>query len=116
MSRAAPLLWHIPVSHFSEKARWALAVKGIEYERRAPPPGPHMLIALWLTRGAAKTFPVMQIDGETCGSSDEIIAALERRHPQPRLYPAAPEERARARGRERDVDDGRGPAGRRRGG
>ena len=37
-----PVLWHIPVSHYSEKARWALACKGIEHERRAPPPGrPH---------------------------------------------------------------------------
>ena len=27
--RAKPLLWHIPVSHYSEKARWALAHKQI---------------------------------------------------------------------------------------
>ena len=32
--RAKPVLWHIPVSHYSEKARWALAHKGIEHERR----------------------------------------------------------------------------------
>jgi glutathione S-transferase len=24
-----PLLWHIPLSHFSEKVRWALDYKGI---------------------------------------------------------------------------------------
>ena len=34
-----PVLWHIEVSHYNEKARWALDHKGIEHERRAPPPG-----------------------------------------------------------------------------
>ena len=24
-----PLLWHIPLSHYSEKVRWALDYKGI---------------------------------------------------------------------------------------
>ena len=52
-----PLLWHIPVSHYSEKARWALAHKRIEHERRAPIPGAHMAIALWLTRGQHEDLP-----------------------------------------------------------
>src|SRR5688572_32870272 len=39
----------------SEKARWALAHKGIEHDRKSPIPGAHMLYALWLTRGAHKT-------------------------------------------------------------
>ena len=30
-----PVLWHVPISHYSEKARWALAFKGIEHERAA---------------------------------------------------------------------------------
>ena len=34
-----PTLWHIEISHFNEKARWALDHKGVEYERRAPTPG-----------------------------------------------------------------------------
>ena len=37
-----PTLWHIPVSHYNEKVRWALDWKGIEHERRAPPPPLHM--------------------------------------------------------------------------
>ena len=46
-----PTLWHIPISHYSEKARWALEHKGIEYRKMAPPPGAHMAIAAALTRG-----------------------------------------------------------------
>jgi hypothetical protein len=29
-----PLLWHIPLSHFNEKARWALDYKGIAHRRQ----------------------------------------------------------------------------------
>lgn len=104
-----PVLWHIPVSHFSEKARWALAFKGVEHERRAPVPGVHMLYALWLSRGAVKTFPILQLDGENIAESSEIIAALERRHPEPPLYPADPLERSRALELERYFDDLLGP-------
>ena len=42
MSSEKPVLWHIPISHYSEKARWALACKGVEHERRAPLPGAHI--------------------------------------------------------------------------
>lgn len=104
-----PVLWHIPVSHFSEKARWALAHKGVEHERRAPIPGAHIAIALWLTRGAQKTFPVLQLEGENIGDSTAIIAALERRFPDPPLYPADPGERARALELEEFFDEQLGP-------
>src|SRR5262245_9222949 len=29
-----PLLWHIPLSHYSEKVRWALDYKGIPHRRQ----------------------------------------------------------------------------------
>ena len=42
MSDSLPTLWHIEVSHFSEKARWALAYKGVEHRaQRAAPRRPH---------------------------------------------------------------------------
>jgi glutathione S-transferase len=104
-----PVLWHIVISHFSEKVRWALAYKGIEHQRRAPLPGVHMLYALRLTRGSAKTFPVMRIDGRVIGDSTAIIAALEERQPDPPLYPTAPEERARALALEDWFDEQLGP-------
>ena len=48
MTDSTPVLWHIPVSHYNEKVRWALAYKGIEHERRAPPPGAHIPLAMAL--------------------------------------------------------------------
>ncbi len=78
-----PTLWHIEISHYSEKARWALDYKGIEHQRRAPTPGAHIAVALWLTRGRCKTFPVLQLDGEAIGDTTAIIAALERALPRP---------------------------------
>lgn len=104
-----PVLWHIPVSHYSEKARWALAWKGVEHERRAPVPGAHMAIARWLTRGKSKTFPVLQLDGRSIGDSSEIVAALEERWPEPPLYPADPDERRRALELEEFFDEELGP-------
>ena len=85
-----PVLWHIPVSHYNEKARWALDFKGVRATRKAPPPGAHMVVALWLTRGSGKTFPLLQLDGRAIGDSTEIIAALEARYPNPPLYPSDP--------------------------
>jgi glutathione S-transferase len=104
-----PVLWHIRISHYSEKARWALAYKGVEHERRAPPPGAHMLVALWLTRGSEKTFPVLQLDGRAVGDSTAIIAALEERFPEPPLYPDDPVERRRALDLEEFFDEELGP-------
>jgi glutathione S-transferase len=90
------VLWQIVISHYSETARWALDYTGVEHDRRAPTPGGHMVVALWLTRGRCKTFPVLQLDGEAIGDSTAIIAALERRFPDPPLYPEDPDERRRA--------------------
>ena len=44
-----PVLWHIRISHYSEKVRWALDHEGVAYTGRTPPPGSHMSFALWLT-------------------------------------------------------------------
>jgi glutathione S-transferase len=104
-----PTLWHIPVSHYSEKARWALAWKGVEHERKAPPPGSHMAVALWLTRGGQVTFPILTLDGRNIGDSTAVIAALERRHPEPALYPADPDQRRRALELEDFFDEELGP-------
>ena len=104
-----PVLWHIPVSHFSEKARWALAWKGVEHERRAPLPGAHIPIALWLTRGAQMTFPVLRLDERNIGDSTAIIAALEQRWPDPPLYPEDPQARAHALELEEFFDERLGP-------
>jgi glutathione S-transferase len=109
MSDPLPTLWHIPVSHYSEKARWALAWKKIEHRRRSPLPGTHIPVALWLTRGAHYTLPVLSVDGRRVGDSTAIIAALEERHPAPSLYPADLAERRRALDLEEHFDEQLGP-------
>ena len=104
-----PVLWHIPVSHYNEKARWALDLKGVEHERRAPPPPAHIPVARWLTRGRASTFPLLVLEGQAIADSTAIIAALERRHPDPPLYPEDPAQRARALELEEFFDEELGP-------
>jgi glutathione S-transferase len=109
MSDGRPTLWQLDISHYSEKARWALAHKGVAYRRRSPLPGGHMAVALWLTRGSEKTLPILQLDGRTIGDSTAIVAALEERFPEPALYPADPEQRRRALELEDFFDEELGP-------
>ena len=104
-----PVLWHIPISHYSEKVRWALDYKGIEHERKTPSPPFHMLVALAMTGGRHKTFPVLKLDGKRIGDSTAAIAALEARYPEPSLYPADLEERRRALELEDWFDEQLGP-------
>jgi glutathione S-transferase len=104
---ALPVLWHLKVSHYNEKARWTLDYKGIPHLRRAAMPGRHPAIARRLTGGT--TFPVLVLDGEAIGDSTRIIEALERRYPEPPLYPAEPEARRRALELEDFFDEELGP-------
>ncbi|HYH61830.1 MAG TPA: glutathione S-transferase family protein [Solirubrobacterales bacterium] len=105
-----PVLWHIGVSHYSEKVRWALDWKDVEHERREPPPPIHMGLALWWSRGETKTFPVLELYGERILDSTAIIGALEARYPEPPLYPEDPAERRRALDLEDYFDENLGPA------
>lgn len=109
MAHTEPTLWQLPVSHYSEKARWALAHKNVKHRRRSPLPGSHMVVALALTRGRENTFPILQLDGRTIGDSTAVIAALEQRFPDPPLYPADPEQRRRALELEDFFDEELGP-------
>jgi glutathione S-transferase len=91
---STPVLWHLKVSHYNEKARWALDYKNVPHVRRAAVAGRHQKIAKELTGGS--TLPVLVLDGEAIGDSTRIIETLERRFPEPPLYPADPDERRRA--------------------
>jgi glutathione S-transferase len=109
-SNPRPTLWHIAVSHYSEKARWALDYKEVPHKRRAvSAPGLHIPASMWLTRGASQTYPVLEIDGRRIGDSTEIIAVLEGRFPEPPLYPAGAEQRRRALELEDFFDEELGP-------
>ena len=109
MAERKPVLWHIAISHYSEKVRWALDYKSVEHERRAPMPGAHIPVALALTRGRHVTFPVLELDGRRIGDSTAIIAALEERFPEPPLYPADEADRRRALDLEDWFDEELGP-------
>lgn len=109
VAQSKPVLWQIEVSHYSEKVRWALEYKGIDHVRRTPLPGTHIPIALFLTRGAQPTFPVLQMDGRTIGDSTAIIAALDAKYFDRPLYPSKPDERLRALELEEWFDENLGP-------
>lgn len=102
-------LWHIELSHYNEKARWALDHKGVPYTLRAPMPGLHGPRALYETRGKQRRLPVLELEGRTIGDSTAIIAALEQHTPTPALYPSDPGERARALELEDYFDEELGP-------
>jgi glutathione S-transferase len=102
-----PVLWHLKVSHYNEKARWALDHKRLPHVRRAAIPGRHARVARGL--GAGGTFPVLELDGEVLGDSTLIIRTLERRYPEPPLYPDDPADRARALEIEEFFDEELGP-------
>src|SRR5215472_5791733 len=102
-----PLLWHIPLSHYSEKVRWALDYKGIAHRRRVL--GPDYLIRVWRATGQGK-LPVLWLDGRAIADSTRIIAALEEHYPEPPLYPVDTVTRQRALALEDDLDETLGPA------
>jgi glutathione S-transferase len=104
-----PVLWQIEISHYHEKARWALDYKQIPHVRRTPMPGLHGLYALALTRGKHRRLPILELDGRRIADSTAIIAALEAHQPAPPLYPADPSDRARALELEDFFDEQLGP-------
>jgi glutathione S-transferase len=102
-----PLLWHIPLSHFNEKVRWALDYKRIAHRRQVL--GADYLIRAWRATGHG-TLPILFLDGRAISDSTRIIAAIEARVPEPPLYPADAAERERALALEDDFDEQLGPA------
>jgi glutathione S-transferase len=103
-----PVLWQLQVSHYVEKARWALDYKRVPHIRRSWLPGVHIREAMRLT-GDTSTVPVLTIDGRSIGDSKRIIAAIEQRWPQPPLYPDDPAQRRRALELEEFFDEELGP-------
>ena len=88
------MLWHLAMSHYNEKARWALDWKQVPHTRRATVPGVHAVVASRLA--GSSTFPILQIGDSFFSDSTDIVAALDERWPARPLLPADPTERQRA--------------------
>lgn len=104
----AVVLHQFRYSHYNDKARWALAWKGVEHARLSYLPGPHMRSIQRLS-GQRQT-PVLVWDDEVIAGSDRIVDALESRVAERPLLPVdAAGREAVARWR-REFDGTVGPA------
>jgi glutathione S-transferase len=102
-----PVLWHLQISHYNEKVRWALDFKRIPHTRRSMLPGLHQLI---LKRKAGTVLsPVLEYDGTALGDSSAILQMIEERWPEPALMPEDPQDRERALQIEDYFDEELGP-------
>ncbi|MCW8886752.1 MAG: glutathione S-transferase N-terminal domain-containing protein [Motiliproteus sp.] len=66
---ASPLLFTFTVSHYGEKARWALDYLGIDYQIRYLAPGPHVLFAKKLKLPETAVPILINDEGAIQGSS-----------------------------------------------
>lgn len=106
-----PVLITIPISHYCEKARWALDRAGIAYRERA-----HLQVIHWIPvarAGGGKTAPVLVWGDRVFADSTDILEEASRRAPDRALYPDDPAAAAEVRSLQRDFDEVLGPEGRR---
>lgn len=103
-----PKLVTIAVSHYCEKARWALDRSGVAYEEEDHVP------VLHLAHLRGRTTPILHLDDRVLGDSTDILAALEERTPEPlRLQPRDASQRDEALALEHRLDEELGPLVRR---
>jgi glutathione S-transferase len=107
-----PTLITIPISHYCEKARWALDRAGIAYRERA-----HLQILHWVPvarAGGKKTAPVLVWGDRVFADSTDIVEeASARARPDRSLYPDDPAAALEVRALQHDFDEILGPEGRR---
>ena len=99
---AAVVLHQFSSSHYNEKARWGLDWKRVPHRRETYLPGPHAPQIKRLS--GQNATPVLELEGRTIAGSAAILDALERRYPEPALYPEDPELRERALAIQREFD------------
>jgi glutathione S-transferase len=107
-----PTLITIPISHYCEKARWALDRAGIAYRERA-----HLQVIHWIPvsrAGGKKTAPVLVWGDRVFADSAEIVEQASAKAPPSRsLFPDDPAEAVEVRALQSDFDAHLGPEGRR---
>jgi glutathione S-transferase len=102
----------IPISHYCEKARWALERAGIEYREERHVQGIHRLAAR--RAGGSSTVPVLVTPNGSIGESEKILAWVDQQIAlEHRLFPAEQGERREVLAVCRRLDEGLGPSGRR---
>jgi glutathione S-transferase len=102
----------IPISHYCEKARWALERVGISYREEPHVQGVHRVAAR--RAGGGSTVPVLVTPERAIGESGEILAWIdERTPPEHRLFAADESERQEEQAICRRLDEELGPRGRR---
>ena len=89
------IFYATPVSSYSAKVRIVLVAKGIPFEERVPPGG--YKSEAYRAIVPMGTLPAIDDDGFVLSESEAISEYLEERFPAPRMLPASPQERARAR-------------------
>ncbi len=102
----------IPISHYCEKARWALDRAGLAYREERHVQGIHRIAAR--RAGGGITVPVLVTPDEVLGESEDILDWADQRVPgERRLFPREAHAREEARRLCRRFDSELGPRGRR---
>jgi glutathione S-transferase len=95
-------LYTFAISHFAEKARWALDHKGIDYVERVLLPGSHFLVVRRMAPDT--TVPVLRDGATVIQGSSQIIDYVDAKWPKRPLTPERPENRTSAVELERWLD------------
>jgi glutathione S-transferase len=102
----------IPISHYCEKARWALERAGMSYREERHVQIVHRLAAR--RAGGGSTVPVLVTPERAIADSQQILLWVDRRiAPASRLFPSEPRARQEVERLCRRFDEELGPKGRR---
>jgi glutathione S-transferase len=102
----------IPISHYCEKARWALDRAGLDYREERHVQGIHRVAAR--RAGGGQTVPVLVTGEGVLGESEDIVLWVDARlEPDQRLVPAEKEARDEVLRLSRRFDGDLGVRGRR---
>jgi glutathione S-transferase len=102
----------IPISHYCEKARWALQRAGLDYREEPHVQGIHRIYAC--RAGGSSTVPVLVTPDGALGESEQILEWVDGRlAPEHRLFGNESGEREQILRLSRRLDERLGPTGRR---
>ena len=101
-------LHQFAISHFCEKARWALEIKELPYRKVNLLPGPHIKKAKKMT--GSSSLPILEHDGVFIKDTSAIITYLDENFSRRSLTPEQPNEKELAAAWESFADREIGPA------